>query len=76
MSNQQFETAGSERERLLLIKISELQARLVIFNLIEHLWMPLIYARESWSNSLSLLCRMNSLTDELTAEKLKYVQVS
>lgn len=76
MSNQQFETAGSERERLLLIKISELQARLVIFNLIEYLWMPLICACESWFNSLSLPCRMNSLTDELTAEKLKYIQVS
>ncbi|EXB39939.1 hypothetical protein L484_001698 [Morus notabilis] len=44
-SIQQVETTASERERLLLMKISELQAR------------------------------MNCLTDELTAEKLKYIQL-
>nr|GMD68440.1 serine/threonine-protein kinase BLUS1-like isoform X1 [Ipomoea batatas] len=41
----QVETAASERERLLLVKISELQTRMV------------------------------NLTDELTAEKLKYMQL-
>lgn len=44
-NNGSAETAASERERLLLMRISELQAR------------------------------MNSLTDELTAEKLKYIQL-
>ncbi|XP_015896363.3 uncharacterized protein LOC107430085 isoform X2 [Ziziphus jujuba] len=44
-NNGSVETAASERERLLLIKISELQAR------------------------------MNNLTDELTAEKLKFIQL-
>ncbi|PON73558.1 Serine/threonine protein kinase [Parasponia andersonii] len=44
-NNGSAEAAASERERLLLMKISELQTR------------------------------MNSLTDELTAEKLKYIQL-
>ncbi|XP_024017581.1 uncharacterized protein LOC21385292 isoform X2 [Morus notabilis] len=44
-NNGSVETTASERERLLLMKISELQAR------------------------------MNCLTDELTAEKLKYIQL-
>lgn len=44
-NNGSAETAASERERLLLMRISELQTR------------------------------MNSLTDELTAEKLKYIQL-
>ncbi|VFQ67930.1 unnamed protein product [Cuscuta campestris] len=44
-NNDTVETAASERERLLLVKISELQTRMV------------------------------NLTDELTAEKLKYLQL-
>ncbi|VFQ79037.1 unnamed protein product [Cuscuta campestris] len=45
-NNDTVETAASERERLLLVKISELQTRMV------------------------------NLTDELTAEKLKYLQAA
>lgn len=75
----QVEAAVSEREKLLLVKISELQARSVhcghqvncgaIFSqfYVEFLMKELIF---------SLLCRMINLTDELTAEKLKYWQVS
>lgn len=44
-NNGSVETAASERERILLIKVSELQARMI------------------------------NLTDELTAEKLKYIQL-
>ncbi|KAG2676960.1 hypothetical protein I3760_12G075600 [Carya illinoinensis] len=67
-----IEAAASERERLLLFKISELQARLVIIITSE----IYIYIYVFPFLFIFYLCRMINLTDELTAEKLKHTQVS
>ena len=73
----QVESASSERERSLLIKITELQNRLIICPFLTCLYTFLsgLYTYLSLIFSLTC-CRMMNLTNELNSEKLKYEQVS